>query len=72
VYNGANIDKSKVVWARDMGAAENEELIHYYKDRRAWLLEADETPPRLAPYSADLAARQVELTVPADERRQAK
>jgi len=55
-----------------MGAAENEELIHYYKDRRAWLLEADETPPRLAPYSADLAARQVELPVPADERRQAK
>src|SRR2546425_1441727 len=72
VYNRANIDKSKVVWARDMGAAENEELIHYYKYRRAWLLEADETPPRLAPYSADLAARQVELPVPADERRQAK
>jgi hypothetical protein len=50
VYNGANIDSSKVVWARDMGAADNEELIQYYKNRRVWLLEADETPPRLSAY----------------------
>ena len=50
VYNGADIDGSKVVWARDMGAAGNEELIRYYKDRRVWLLEADDIPPKLLPY----------------------
>jgi hypothetical protein len=50
VYNGADIDSSKVVWARDMGATANEELIRYYKDRRIWLLEADDTPPSLSPY----------------------
>jgi len=50
VYNGADIDSSKVVWARDMGATANEELIRYYKDRRIWLLEADDTPPTLSPY----------------------
>ena len=50
VYNGADIDGSKVVWARDMGATANEELIRYYKDRRIWLLEADDTPPSLSPY----------------------
>jgi hypothetical protein len=51
VYNEADIDNSSIVWARDMGAAENEELIRYYKDRSVWLVEPDETPPRLSPYS---------------------
>ena len=56
VYNAADIDNSKVVWARDMGPAENEELLRYYKDRRAWLLEPDQTPPALSPYPGNRAA----------------
>jgi hypothetical protein len=51
VYNSANIDSQKVIWAHDMGPAENEELIRYYKDRRVWLLYADDQPPKLVPYS---------------------
>jgi hypothetical protein len=51
VYNGADIDSQKVIWAHDMGPAENEELIRYYKDRRVWLLYADDQPPKLVPYS---------------------
>ena len=50
VYNGANIDSSKVVWARDMGPTDNEELIRYFNDRSVWLLEADDTPPKLTVY----------------------
>jgi hypothetical protein len=50
VYNDADIDRSEVVWARDMGARANEELLHYYPRRRAWLLQADEAPPTLIPY----------------------
>ena len=50
VYNDADIDNSKTVWARDMGTAQNEELIKYFKNRRVWLLEPDETPPKLSPY----------------------
>jgi hypothetical protein len=50
VYNRADIDGAKVVWARDMDAADNRELLQYFHDRRAWLVEADETPPKLTPY----------------------
>ncbi len=50
VYNSADIDGSRVVWARDLGADENEKLRAYYKDRSAWLLEPDFRPPRLRPY----------------------
>ena len=35
VYNRADIDGSKVVWAREMDAADNLELIHYYGNRQA-------------------------------------
>ncbi len=52
VYNDADIDNSKVVWAREMSPAENDKLIKYFKDRRRWLLEADENPPRLTHYPA--------------------
>ncbi len=50
VYNKADIDGEKVVWARDMSEADNEELLRYFKDRRVWLLAADEVPPKLESY----------------------
>ena len=40
-----------MVWARDMGAAKNQELIDYYKERRMWLVEPDEKPVRVTPYA---------------------
>jgi hypothetical protein len=49
VFNRADIDSSKIVWARDMGPQENQELLNYYPNRTAWLLQADEKPPRLVP-----------------------
>ncbi len=51
VYNGAEIDRQKVVWARDMGPEKNEELLRYYNNRRGWLFEADAIPPKLLPYA---------------------
>jgi hypothetical protein len=52
VHNAAGIDAAPVVWARDLGTAENERLRQYYPDRTAWLLEPDAKPPRLRPYEA--------------------
>jgi hypothetical protein len=51
VYNEAEIDQAKVVWARDMGPSQNKELIDYFRGCHVWLVEADETPPSLSPYS---------------------
>jgi hypothetical protein len=49
VYNHADIDGSKVIWARDMGP-QNEELMHYFSGRHVWLAEPDYNPARLSPY----------------------
>jgi hypothetical protein len=51
VYNAADIDNSKIVWARDMDSAKNQELLEYFNNRHVWLLEADEKPPKLLPGS---------------------
>ena len=56
VYNNADIDSSKVVWARDMGPEQNRRLIRYYKDRYVWRLEPDDSPPKLTAYSNVLLA----------------
>ncbi len=50
IYNGADIDGSKVVWAREMSPEENGELRRYFSDRRQWLLEADKQRPKLVAY----------------------
>ncbi len=47
VYNGADIDSQRIVWARDLGDTENLKLEAYYKDRKVLLLEPDARPPRL-------------------------
>jgi hypothetical protein len=52
VYNEADIDSAKVLWARDMGPDGNRELINYFSDREVWLVEPDKTPPAVTPYVA--------------------
>ena len=52
VYNDADIDAAKVVWARDLGRDKNQELLSYFKDRRAWRVNGDDSPPQLEPYEA--------------------
>lgn len=51
VWNDADIDAARIVWARDLGPSENEKLRAYYPDRTALLLEPDYRVPKLAPYA---------------------
>jgi hypothetical protein len=51
VYNEADIDAAKVVWARDMGRSDNQELLQYFRNRKVWLVEGDSPTPQLLPYS---------------------
>jgi hypothetical protein len=50
VYNAADIDGSRVIWAREMDQAADLELIHYYKDRTVWLVEPETKPARVSLY----------------------
>jgi hypothetical protein len=52
VYNDADIDAAKVVWARDMGRDSNQELLNFFKDRRVWRVYADSASPMLQSYWA--------------------
>jgi len=59
VYNGADIDGAKVLWARDLDAAQNKKLFGYFKDRQIWLVkpeDIDRKARKLQPYP--LAAAQ--------------
>jgi hypothetical protein len=41
VFNAADIDASKVVWARDLPGEVNDQLFRYYPDRTIWLALPD-------------------------------
>jgi len=41
VYNAADIDGSRVVWAHSLGTEKDADLIRYYSKRKTWLLEED-------------------------------
>jgi hypothetical protein len=47
VYNRADIDRAKVVWAREMSPAADQELKDYFRGRKIWVVDADEAEPRL-------------------------
>lgn len=51
VYNAADIDSSRIVWAHSLGAEKDNELIHFYGNRTVWLVEEDGNA-KLKRYSA--------------------
>jgi hypothetical protein len=51
VYNNADIDSAKIVWARDMGERQNRLLVDYYPGHNIWLAEVKKKSVELQPYS---------------------
>ena len=51
VYNGADFDEERVLWARSMGPESDRELVERFKGRRAWYLDVMRGKlPQLRPY----------------------
>jgi hypothetical protein len=50
VYNGAEIDSAKVLWARELDVEQNAKLLAYFKNRDVWLVEPDKDKTELIPY----------------------
>jgi hypothetical protein len=57
VFNGAEIDGAKVLWARELGREQNAKLFAYFKDRQIWLVTPDDDNTKLIPYSPMSAER---------------
>jgi hypothetical protein len=53
VQNEADIDRSEVIWARELDAHSNAALMNYFADRNVWLLQPDIQPVRLTQYAQD-------------------
>jgi hypothetical protein len=51
VFNAADIDNSKIVWAREIPQIGMQPLLDYYKNRQVWLITPDDDPRNLRPYS---------------------
>jgi len=58
VYNGAEIDSAKVLWARELDAEQNARLLAYFKERQVWLVEPDKDNTELIPYSSSGSSSQ--------------
>jgi hypothetical protein len=58
VYNEADIDQARVVWAREMGPEQDRELLDYFKNRCVWQVDADAELPRMTPYRVQERGRE--------------
>jgi hypothetical protein len=47
IYNDADIDNARIVWAHPLGANEDAALVKYYSRRRVWTVEPDNESIRL-------------------------
>ena len=57
VYNRADIDGAKIVWARDIPGVDPAPLLNYFNSRRVWVVDADSRSPEAAPYPRAFAAQ---------------
>jgi hypothetical protein len=52
VFNAADIDHARIVWAREIPGMDLSPLLAYFSGRKVWVVEPDVEPPSLYLYSA--------------------
>lgn len=57
VYSSADIDHSRIVWAREIPGRDLGPLLEYFKDRQVWVVQPDALPIILQPYSKPFPSR---------------
>jgi hypothetical protein len=57
VYNEADIDRAKTVWAREIPGMDLSPLFQYFRNRDVWVYEPDEDDSVVHPYSAENAPK---------------
>ncbi len=57
IYNSANIDGARIVWARDLGEDRDAELAKYYRDRDVWVVDPNVEPATVVKGNEILAKR---------------
>ena len=50
IYNNADIDQSRIVWARDLGPERNAELVRYFEGRQVWMVDPNVEPATCVRY----------------------
>lgn len=50
IYNDADIDGSRIVWARDLGLERDAELERYFAGRHAWMVDPNVEPATCVKY----------------------
>ena len=53
VYNRADIDRAKVVWAREIPGQKLDALLDYFAGSEVWVADPDALPPALSKYIDD-------------------
>ena len=52
VFNEADIDHARVVWAREINGVDLSPLLSYFRGHKVWLVEPDlSSPPKLSLYT---------------------
>jgi hypothetical protein len=51
VYNDADIDNAKTIWAREIPGMDLTPLLSYFRNRDVWVYEPDEDDESVVPYS---------------------
>jgi hypothetical protein len=55
IFNDADIDGERIVWARDLGPERNAKLVRYFAGRQVWLVDPNVEPATRVPYTPEVA-----------------